>query len=59
VRRGGLWAKHMGLKRRAIGDTLEEHIGNLMGTHWEFEKNMLGTKEMKKSPHHHLRPPKT
>jgi hypothetical protein len=50
VRRGGLWAKQMGLKRGAIGDTLGEHIENLMGTHWEFEKNMLGTKEMKKSP---------
>jgi hypothetical protein len=22
-----------------------EHIGNLMGTHWEVEMNMLGTKE--------------
>jgi len=36
-RRGGLWAKHMGLKRSAIGNTLGEHIGNL--------RNMLGTKE--------------
>jgi hypothetical protein len=22
-----------------------EHIGNLIGTHWELERNMLGTKE--------------
>jgi hypothetical protein len=29
VRRGGLWAKHMGLKRGAIGNTFGEHIGNL------------------------------
>jgi len=31
-----------------------EHIGNLMGTHWEVEMNMLGTKEFfkkKSSPH--------
>ncbi len=32
VRRGGLLAKHMGLKRGPIGNTLDEHIGNLMGT---------------------------
>jgi len=32
MRRGGLWAKHMGLKRDVIGNTLREHIGNLMGT---------------------------
>jgi hypothetical protein len=42
---GGLWAKHMGLKRGAIGNTLGEHIGNLMGTHWELEGNMVGTKD--------------
>jgi len=29
VRRGGLWAKHMGLKPDAIGNTLGEHIENL------------------------------
>jgi hypothetical protein len=29
VRRGGLWAKHMGLKRGALGNTLGEQIGNL------------------------------
>jgi hypothetical protein len=49
VRRGGLWAKHMRLKRGAIGNTLRKHIGNLMGTHWELERNILGTKgNMKK-----------
>jgi hypothetical protein len=45
ARRGGLQTKHMGLKRGAIGNTLGENIGNLMGTHWELEGNMLGTKE--------------
>jgi hypothetical protein len=52
VRRGGLWAKYMGLKGGAIGNTfgeqianLREHIENLMGTHWKVERNMLGTKE--------------
>jgi hypothetical protein len=28
-----------------IGNTLGEHIGNLMATHWELEGNILGTKE--------------
>jgi hypothetical protein len=45
MRRGGLRAKHRGLKQGAIGYTLREHIGNLMRTHWELERNMLGTKE--------------
>jgi hypothetical protein len=35
----------MGLKRGAIGNTLGEHIGNLMGTHWELEGNILRTQE--------------
>jgi len=39
VRRGRLWAKHMELKRAAIGNT----VGNLMGIHWELEMNMLRT----------------
>jgi hypothetical protein len=47
-------AKHMGLMRGAIGNTLEEHIGNLgkiLRTLWELEGNMLGTKGKKfKSP---------
>jgi hypothetical protein len=36
---GGLWAKHMGLKRGAIGNTLGEPIGNLKGTFWEQREN--------------------
>jgi hypothetical protein len=46
VKRRGLWGKHMGLKQVVIGNTFQEpkeHIGNLMGTHWEFEVNMLET----------------
>jgi hypothetical protein len=35
----------MGLKRGAIGNTLQVHIENLMGTHWELDRNMLGTTE--------------
>jgi hypothetical protein len=45
---GGLWAKHMELKGDAVRNTLREHIGNLgnlMRTHRERERNMLGTKE--------------
>jgi hypothetical protein len=48
VKRGGFWAKHMGLNQSVIGNTLGEHIwnlGNILGTHWELERNMLGTKE--------------
>jgi hypothetical protein len=45
VRRGELWAKHMGLKQGAIGNTHGEHIGNLMGTHLGLEDIMLRTKE--------------
>jgi hypothetical protein len=41
----------MGLKRGAIGNTLGEHIRNLMGTHWELEGNILGAKENEKNPH--------
>jgi hypothetical protein len=37
------WAKYVGLKQGAIGNTLGEQIGNLIGTHWELEKSMLGT----------------
>jgi hypothetical protein len=45
--RGGLGAKHMRLQRvAAIGNTLGEHIWNLMGTHWELEGNK---EKMKKS----------
>ncbi len=42
---------YMGLKRGAIGNTLGEHIRNLMGTHWELEGNILGAKENEKNPH--------
>jgi hypothetical protein len=38
----------MGLKRGAIGNTIREYIenlGNIFGTHWELEGNMLGTKK--------------
>jgi len=45
VRRGGLWAKHRGLKRGAIGNTLGEHIGNLkniLKTRWEPIGNLKG-----------------
>ncbi len=51
MRRGGLWAKHMGLKQGAIGNIIGEHIGNLKGTHWEREGNMLGIKEKWKKIH--------
>jgi hypothetical protein len=44
----------MGLKQGAIGNTLEEHIGNLVGTHCELERNMLGTKEKLKKPSPHI-----
>jgi hypothetical protein len=46
VKGRGLWAKHMGLKRGAIGNTLEEHIrnlGNILGTWWESIGNLKGT----------------
>jgi len=39
VRRGGLCAKHMGLKQGATWNNLEEHIGNLKGTYREQRKN--------------------
>jgi hypothetical protein len=42
VRRGGLWAKHMGLNWGTIGNTLGEHIGNL-GNYWEPDGNLKGT----------------
>jgi len=31
----------MGLKRGVI----DSPLGNILGTHWELERNMLGTKE--------------
>jgi len=45
VRRGGFWAKHMGLILGAIGNTLVEQIknlgnnlGNMVGTHQQLMK---------------------
>jgi len=47
--------KNYGAKMGAIGKALGEHIGNLMETHWELERNMLGTKEtLKKIKSRHL-----
>jgi len=53
-----LWPTYIGEKGRTLGKTYKdwehpwgthweprEHIGNLMGTHWELEGNMLRTKE--------------
>jgi len=37
VRRGGLWAKHMGLKQGAIGNT-NGNTGNPLGTRREQRK---------------------
>jgi hypothetical protein len=50
----------MGLKRVAIGNTLQEHIESLMGTHWELDGNILrtGGNEKKILPPT-LAPPKT
>jgi len=48
ISRGGLWAKQMGSKQGAIGNTLGKHIknlGNILGTHWELEENIEGAKE--------------
>jgi hypothetical protein len=49
---------NMGLKRGAIGNTLGEQIGNLMGISWELKGNMLGIKEKRKKsfPHPPCRP---
>jgi len=42
---------------QAIGNTFGEHMWNLMGTHWEFEKNIQGTcleqKKNEKNPLSH------
>jgi hypothetical protein len=39
-------------------NTLGENIGNLMGTHWELERNMLGIKEKRKRSSPTPSPPK-
>jgi len=49
VKRGGLWAKHMGLSKVLLRAPLWNTLGTL-GTHWELERNMLGTKGKKKDP---------
>jgi hypothetical protein len=44
VRRGGFWAKHMGLKSSAIGNVfgghieLREQFGEMVGTHQQLKK---------------------
>jgi len=38
VRRGGFWAKHMGLILGAIGNALGEQLGNMVGTHQQLMK---------------------
>ncbi len=60
------WPTYMGEKGRTLGKTYGikamcywEHpwsLGNILGTQWEFEGNMLGTKEKEKNP---LPPKKT
>jgi hypothetical protein len=47
VKRGGLWAKCMGLKQVVIENTLGEHIRNLPEPKEPRKPigNMLGTKE--------------
>jgi hypothetical protein len=44
VRRGELWAKHMGLERGAIGNTP-------WGIHWEHVENKRKMKNILPSPH--------
>jgi hypothetical protein len=53
-----LWPTYIGENGRTLGKTYgikarcyrepREHIGNLIGTHWELEGNMLGTKGKRK-----------
>jgi len=43
VRRGGLWAKHMGLKMRRYWE-------HLWGTHWEPREHVGNKGKMKKNP---------
>jgi hypothetical protein len=48
VKTKGFCGKNMVLKQVVTGNTfqeLKEHIGNLMGTHWELEVNMLETNQ--------------
>ncbi len=36
-------AKAYGIKVRCCGEHFGEHIGNLMGTHWELKGNIVRT----------------
>jgi hypothetical protein len=45
----------MGLKQGAIGNTLGEQTGNLMGTHWELEGNKGKMKKNTSPPTQNLR----
>jgi len=58
VRRGGLCAKHIGLKRGAIGKSLGAHIGNMMGTWREHIGNKGKMKKSLPSPAPHSPPQK-
>jgi len=58
VRREGLWAKHMGLKRGAIGNAFGEHIENIrnpLGTHWVHVGNKGKKKKKSSPPSHHYK----
>jgi len=37
------FAKAYGIKVRCCEEHVGEHIGNLMGTHWELKGNIVGT----------------
>jgi len=68
-----LWPTHIGEKGRTLGKTYgvtarcyrehpwasREHIGNLMGTHWELEREHVGNKGKKKKILPPPPPPKT
>jgi len=50
-----LWPTYIGEKGRTLGKTYgikarcyQEHIGNLKGTYWELEGNMLGQRKNEK-----------
>jgi hypothetical protein len=45
VKVGQQFAKAYGTKVRCYGEHVEEHIGNLKGTHWELERNIVRTME--------------
>jgi hypothetical protein len=33
-----------GIKVRRYGEHVEEHIENMMGTYWELQRNIVGTR---------------